>query len=322
MATVVVLGGIITDLVARAPRMPHPGESLFGDEFAIFLGGKAFNQAIAAARLGAQVTLLGCVGTDPFGDAFFPVLDSEGINSAFITRDPSNGTGISSLIIASDTGQNAIVVFPRANLALTAEDVENCLQTVISQRVLPGDPGIFLAQCETSTVSLAAGLRLAHNAGMTTILNVAPIPREPLEDILFRLVDIVIVNETEAAQLTGIAVDSLASAKSAAERLLALGPEHAIITLGEHGSLWSTRATPATFAHHEIRSFPVKQVDATAAGDAFCGALAAALAQGMEIMVALKMASAAGSVTVTRMGAYPSLPTAAEVETLIKKEEA
>jgi ribokinase len=188
---------------------------------------------------------------------------------------------------------------------------------VISQRILPGDPGVFLAQCETSIVSLAAALQIAHQAGMTTILNVAPIPREPLEDELFSPVDIVIVNETEAAQLTGIAVDSLASAKSAAEQLLALGPAHAIITLGKHGSLWSTRATPSTFAHLEVPSFPVTQVDATAAGDAFCGALAAALAQGIEMMAALKKASAAGSVTVTRMGAYPSLPTAVEVETLI-----
>ena len=123
MATVVVLGGIITDLVARAPRMPHPGESLFGDEFAIFQGGKAFNQAIAAARLGAHVTLLGCVGTDPFGDAFFPVLDSEGINSAFITRDPSNGTGVASLIIAADSGQNAIVAVSYTHLTLPTKRI-------------------------------------------------------------------------------------------------------------------------------------------------------------------------------------------------------
>lgn len=322
MATVVVLGGIITDLVARAPRMPHLGESLFGDEFAIFLGGKAFNQAIAAARLGAQVTLLGCVGTDPFGDAFFPVLASEGIDSAFITRDPSTGSGVATIIIAADTGQNAIVVLPRANLALTAEAVERGLQTVISQRALPHDPDIFLAQCETSKAALTAGLQLAHKAGMTTILNVAPIPREPLEVNLFALVDIVIVNETEAAQLIGAAVDSPASAKLAAERLLTLGPAHAIITLGKNGSLWSTHETPETFVHQEIRSYPVKQVDATAAGDAFCGALAAGLAQGIGMMAALKKASAAGAVTATRMGAYPSLPTAAEVEALMKEEEA
>lgn len=322
MGIVIVLGSLITDLVARAPRLPHPGESFIGDEFGTFLGGKGFNQAVAAARLGASVTLIGRVGTDVFGDAFFPACASEGIHSEHLTRDSSAGTGIACIMIATDSGQNAIIVLPRSNLTITPAEVEATMQTILSQpptnSALSASPGVFMAQCEMRMATIATGLRLAHEAGMTTMLNAAPIPRGPFPDDLFPLIDILAVNETEAAALAGLAVDSPMAAHTAAEGLLAQGSKHVVITLGAQGAIWSTLDSKGTHvSHQEIPAISVKQVDATAAGDAFCGALAASLAEGMPMMKALTRATAAGAVTVTRRGAFPSLPTAAEIEELL-----
>ena len=316
MGTVVVLGSIITDLVARAPRLPQPGESLIGDDFATYLGGKGINQAIAAARLGARVTMIGSVGTDAFGDAFFPVLEQEGINSRFVSRDQQHGTGVSVLVIDSNTGQNMIVVNQRANLTVTAEIVEQALQS--AQQEQTSGKRIFLAQCETSTISYTRGIALAHQLGMLTILNAAPVPREPLSDALLAQLNILIVNETEAALLSGIPINDLTNAQQAGATLLARGPQHVLITLGAQGCLWSTHAdTGMGIQHQHIAPIPVKAVDATAAGDAFCGALAASLADEMPIALALQRASATGALTATRHGAIAALPTAEEVARLL-----
>ncbi|HLZ57085.1 MAG TPA: ribokinase [Ktedonosporobacter sp.] len=322
MGTVVVLGSLITDLVAQAPRLPLPGESLIGDDFATYLGGKGINQAIASARLGASVTLIGRVGTDPFGDAFFPILAHEGIDSRYVTRDASIGTGVSLIIIDANSGQNTIVATPRANLAVTAETVETALRSIYEQHTQsqPTAKAIFLAQCETSFVSYMAGLKLARNLGMTTILNAAPIPREPLGDDLFTLVDVLIVNEVEATILSQIAVTSIESAQTAAAALLARGPAHVIITLGRQGCLWCTHQDQSTECA-TIAPFPVKAVDTTAAGDAFCGALASALASNLPMTDALQHARAAGAITVTRKGAIAALPTADEVTHLLQSNQ-
>jgi ribokinase len=315
MGSVIVLGSLITDLVARAPRLPYAGESLIGDEFSIFLGGKGINQAIAAKRLGAQVTLIGRVGRDSFGDGFFPVLAQEGIDSSYVERDEQIGTGVSLIIIAGDSGQNTIVANPQANLTVPATTVERALKAAY-QQVQPDERGIFLAQCETSQESYAAGLQYARQLGMTTILNAAPIPREPLDDDLLALVDLLIVNEIEASALAQTAVTSVETAREAAEILLKRGPQHIIVTLGEQGCLWS--ALTDDHAHHLIPSFPVQAVDATAAGDTFCGALAASLAERMPLNEAMRRASAAAAITVTRRGAIAALPTAKEVANLLK----
>ncbi|GCE10312.1 ribokinase [Tengunoibacter tsumagoiensis] len=324
MGRVVVLGSLITDLVARAPRLPYPGESLLGNDFDTFQGGKGINQAIAARRLGAHVSLVGRVGIDTFGDEFFPILAAEEISSAFIQRDPTIGTGVSLVIIAEETGQNVIVANPRANLAVPAETVIQALETAAAEAQKEGSgTGLFLTQCETSRVSYLEGLRHARMLGMTTILNAAPIPREPLSDELFHLVDILIVNEVEAAALTQRPVTSLEAAQEAAEDLLKKGPKHVVITMGEQGALWSTyqqdspTPLPAT-EHQHLPPFAVKAVDATAAGDAFCGALAAHLVQNIPLPQALQRASAAGAVTVTRKGAIASLPTVHEVDELLQ----
>jgi ribokinase len=320
MGTVIVLGSTITDLVARAPRLPIPGEAVIGDEFSTFLGGKGFNQAVAAARLGASVYLIGRVGTDTFGDAFFSALSNEGIDNVHLTRDPNTGTGTACVMIGTDTGQNAIIVLPRANLALTAEMVEEAIQSTLSQSPTVINTSIFMAQCEMRMATIAAGLRRAHSAGMITIFNAAPVPRELFPDDLFTSVDILVVNESEAGGLAETTVNTPQGARRAATRLLAKGVKHTIITLGAQGCVWSTNEHgKGQISHRWIRSIPVTPVDATAAGDAFCGALAAKLAEGMMMPEALHWASAAGAVAVTRLGALPSLPTTEEVEALLKE---
>jgi ribokinase len=319
MGTVVVLGSTITDLVARAPRLPIPGEAIIGEDFATFLGGKGFNQAVAAARLGASVNLIGRVGTDTFGDAFSSALSNEGIDNLHLTRDAENGTGTACVMIGTDIGQNAIIVLPRANLALTAEMVEEAIQSIHSQASTPTNTSIFMAQCEMRMATIAAALRCARSAGMTTIFNAAPVPREPFPDDLFTCVDILVVNESEAAGLSETTADTPQGARRAATRLLTKGVKNTIITLGAQGCVWSTNEYgEGQISHRWIRSIPVIQVDATAAGDAFCGALAAKLADGLVMSEALHWASAAGSIAVTRLGALPSLPTTEEVEAMLK----
>ncbi len=325
MGTIVVLGSLITDLVARAPRLPFVGESLIGDDFNTFLGGKGINQAIVAKRLGAQVTLVGRVGTDTFGDAFFPVLQQEGIDASYVERDEHSGTGASLIVIAGDSGQNTIVAVPRANLVVPAQTVEKALEAALQQRRDQDETAFFLTQCETSRVSYVAGLRRARELKMTTILNAAPIPREPLGNDLFALVDVLIVNEIEAGSLAQLPVQSLEDAQDAAAILLTRGPKHVLITLGAQGCLWSRykpeSITPQPDIQHQlVPAFPVKAIDTTAAGDTFCGALAASLANKIPMEQALHRASAASAVTVTRPGAIAALPTAAEVEAVLQHE--
>ncbi|WP_069803115.1 ribokinase [Thermogemmatispora onikobensis] len=320
MGRVIVLGSLMTDLVARAPRFPFPGESLIGEEFAMFIGGKGFNQAVTAARLGAQTSLIGNVGQDAFGDAFFPALAAEGVDCTYVSRDTTTGTGVGCVTVATEIGQNAIVALPRANLTLSAETVRRAMEALLSsgQAAAMTPPGVFLTQCETSIETIATALLQAHKAGFVTILNAAPIPQETLPAELFRLVDILVVNEIEASFLAGLTVDTAMTAKTAAERLLERGPQHVIITLGALGATWCTHGeNGAPPFHRWQRAFNVQQVDPTGAGDAFCGALAARLSMDAPLEEALRWANAAGAITVTRKGALPSLPTRAEVEALL-----
>ncbi|HEY6408103.1 MAG TPA: PfkB family carbohydrate kinase, partial [Ktedonobacteraceae bacterium] len=232
----------------------------------------------------------------------------------------TTGTGTACVMIGTDFGQNAIIVLPRANLTLTAEMAEEAIQSQLSQSTTQADTNIFMAQCEMRMATIAAGLRSAHSAGMTTIFNAAPVPREPFPNDLFTFVDILVVNESEAAGLADTAVDTPQGARRAATQLLAKGAKHIIITLGAQGCVWSTYGSSAgQISHRWIRTIPVTQVDATAAGDAFCGALAAKLAEGMLKPEALRWASAAGAVAVTHLGALPSLPRTEEVEALLKE---
>ncbi len=343
MGMVVTLGSLMTDLVGYAARLPAPGESLPGRDFQTFLGGKGCNQAVAARRSRAEVALIGRVGADAYGEAFFPALATEGIDATHVSVSPDVGSGVALILIGADTGQNMILALPRANLTLTPEQTIAALDALhvdtpttatpndTTTPTLPNSPAIFLAQLETNVAAVIAGLRHARALGMTTILNTAPIPPEPLDPGVFALVDILVANEVEAGALTGLAVNEHNTATLAAQRLVALGAGAAIVTLGALGGVWAARHPSLLYAravttNPRVKSligggilprFDVHAVDATAAGDAFCGALAAALANGLSGGIARARASAAGAFAVTRRGALPSLPTLAEIDALL-----
>lgn len=303
---VTVIGSFMTDLVVRAPRRPLAGESLVGSDFGIFVGGKGNNQAIAAARCGAQVAVVGRVGDDIFAQPAFDTLAANGIDSTYVTRDPDVGTG-TAMIVVDPSGQNSIIVTPRANLRLVPKLLE------VARAAFQG-AAIVLAQLEVPIPTVLVGARLAREAGACFLFNPAPAPGESLPEELLRLTSIIVPNEVEAEQLTGISTGDQQGAERAAQALLERGPQDVILTLGARGALW------VNHSHRElIPALPVQQVDATAAGDAFCGALAAALALGQPMEAALGWASAAGALAVTRMGASPSLPTRAEVEALLAR---
>jgi ribokinase len=316
MGRVVVQGSLIVDLVARAVHLPGPGETLLSTDFGEFLGGKGCNQAVAAARQRAQVTMIGRVGADGHGESYAQALAREGIDGTGVRHDPEVGTGMALIYVGEDTGQNMIIVAPLANMRLTTQDVEFALDAIAPSAHVD-DPWIFLTQCEIPLDAMRAGLARARRAEALTILNPAPVPSEPLDDATLALADVLTPNESEATALSGVRVESRASAELAAERILARGPRHVVITLGKQGYVWSTRDAGGSIAHVYGPALDVRAVDVTAAGDTFCGTLAAALASGDSMANALRRANAAAAISVTRKGAQPSIPSAAEVDAML-----
>lgn len=308
---VVVLASFMMDLVAHAPRRPRAGESIFGSDFGMFAGGKGNNQAIAAARSGAEIRILGRLGDDIFAPRFLETLDGEGISRRWLRQDADTGTGVAMPLIEPD-GQNSIVVIPRANSRVTPEQVRAAADAFDGADVL-------LAQFEVPLPSVVAALELARERGLYTIVNPAPVPDPPppVPGEWLRLVDLLVPNEHEAAGLTGLPVETVENAERAGRVLLAGGCAAVAVTLGSRGVLWLPGAGQDAVY---LPSFDVRQVDATAAGDAFCGSLAAARARGVALEDALKRAVAAGALAVTRHGAAPSMPTAAEIDALLAHE--
>ena len=299
--SIVVVGSSNTDLVVHVPRIPAPGETLLGGDLAVLPGGKGANQAVAAARLGGAVAFVARIGTDTFGDEAVDRLAREGIDVTAVRRDPARPSGAALIVVAKD-GQNAIVVAPGSNAALTAADVDAARTMIESSDVL-------LVQLETPPEAVEHALRIARTAGVTTILN--PAPAQPLSHGILGLVDWLTPNETEAATLSGEGVSNIGEAESAARALLDTGAGSVIVTLGGEGALLVTRSQ---LVH--VPAPRVSPVDTVAAGDAFNGALALALARRDDIGEAMAFACAAGAISVTRHGAQPSLPTAADVRRL------
>lgn len=300
------------DLVARVPRRPRAGESVFGSDFGMFVGGKGNNQALAASRAGASVRVIGRVGDDIFAPPFFEKLREAGVDATHVLRDGTAGTGVAMPLIEPD-GQNSIVIIPRANSRVDAAQVRAAAGAF-------DGAAVALAQFEVPLEAVTAAFALARAHGALTVLNPAPVPDPaPTQDGgWLPLVDLLIPNESEAEALTGIAVRDRADAEKAARALLAAGCGAVVVTLGSRGALWVPgREDAAVF----VPPFSVRQVDATAAGDAFCGALAAALASGMAPRDALRRASAAGALAATKMGAEPSLPSRAEVDALLARQD-
>lgn len=295
---VAVVGSANMDLVSRVARLPRPGETVPGLEYREIPGGKGANQAIAAARMGARVSFCGSLGLDPFGEALAAGLDNEGIDNRLVNRDPIEPTGVA-MIWVEESGQNEIVVVPGANGM--AENFQ------VDQAVTEAKLALF--QLEIPVEVVVNGLRTA--AGLT-MFDPAPAINLP-PDFPWERVGLVTPNETEAEALVGIRPLDAGSCAAAASSLRSRGVATVVITLGGRGCYWMNESGEGF-----VPPYPVFSVDATAAGDAFNGVLAARLAEGDSLQDALRWASAAGALTVSRTGAQPSIPTAMEVRALLE----
>ena len=304
---VTVVGSLNVDLVCHAIRRPDKGETIIGDAFDIFTGGKGFNQATAAARLGAEVALVGSIGSDPFGDLLRTAIKNENINSRFITRRTDIGTGIATIVVEPD-GDNSIIVVPRANMALTTADIDTAADCI-------ADADVLLLQLETPIAASEHAAAIAKQHETIVILN--PAPAQPLPDSLLGVVDILTPNQSETELLSRMPINSHDDARRAAEtlrkRMVDTEKSAVVLTLGAQGALMLTETISEL-----IPALPVQPIDTTGAGDAFCGALATTLASGERLQSAVEFANAAGAAAVTVSGATPSMPTRTKVERLLK----
>jgi ribokinase len=305
-ARVTVVGSLNMDLVARAPRIPQPGETIIGRDFRNVPGGKGANQAVAAARLGAEVSMVGRVGEDGFAEPLLENLAADGVDHTYVTRDGEAATGVA-LIVVDDAGENSIVVASGANARFSPADVEAAEGAVAKADVV-------LLQLESPLETVTRAAEVAHAHDVPVILN--PAPAQQLPDTLLSLVDVLIPNESETALLSEMPVDDREEAEAAAAALLALGVGTVILTLGERGALLA-QAEGATL----VPAFSVDAVDTTAAGDAFVGGFAVALAEGRRHLEAVQWGNAAGALATTRMGAQLSLPTREAVEQLLSRDQ-
>lgn len=302
---VVVVGNANMDMVAFAPKFPAPGETVLGTRFEMACGGKGANQAVACARLGAEVWLVGRVGSDTFGDMLLESFHKAGLHTDFLRRDTEAPSGIA-LIFVNEQGQNEIIAVLGANMRVHPEDIDAAAPVWENAKAL-------LVQLEIPLNTVGYAMAEAARHGLLVILNPAPAPSQPLPEEWFGLVDVWTPNEREAEGLTGIPVTDLESAEKAAKALLAKGAKAVVLTLGANGSLAATR----DFVRH-FPAFPVKAVDMTAAGDAFAAALTLRLTEGAPLDEAIIFANAAGALACTKVGAQPSMPMREELEEFLK----
>lgn len=298
---IVVIGSINMDLVTRTERLPWPGETLIGKEFHTLPGGKGANQAVAAARLGGSVAMVGRVGSDPFGPVLLDALRQDGVLTDYISVDPTFPTGNASIWV-EDSGQNAILVAGGANMQVSPEDVDRAGALIKTARFV-------VLQFEIPVPAVRRAAEAAREAGAQVVLNAAPANAACLDWL--HLVDFLIVNESEAQALSGLPVSDASSGLAAARNLRERGAAVVVLTLGHQGAWW---------VGEEEGFFPpfnVKAVDTTAAGDAFVGGLVVALCGGQPWQTGMRFASAVGALTVTRLGAQRSLPALADVQTFL-----
>ena len=299
---IVVVGSINMDLVVRSPRIPQPGETILGTDFRTFPGGKGANQAVAAARAGGQVKMVGRVGQDEFGESLLNTLRRDGVDTTFVTPTPGIASGVA-LITVNDAGQNNIVVVPGANGKLSPDDVK------AAQPAFEG-AAVVLLQLEIPLETVAEAINQARRYGAKVILN--PAPARSLPNDLLAQVDYLIPNESELALLTG-----LNAIPTAASHLKSLGISCLIVTLGAQGVLVMEDGAARRILPHKV-----SVVDTTAAGDAFVGGMAVALTEGHSTQEAAAFGNATGALSVTKAGAQPSLPTRTELETFIERNPA
>jgi ribokinase len=300
---VCVIGSANVDYTVALPRLPSPGETVSGGTLLVNLGGKGANQALAARRLGGEVRMIGCVGDDADGRRIRESLAAAGVGVEGLVATPDAATG-TALITVDAQGRNQIAVAPGANHSLTVDLAEPFAASIAWA-------GVVACQLETPLPVVRWALGEARRHEVVSILNPAPV--QPLDAEILALVDFLTPNEHEAARLTGLAVDSLESAREAAGRLLASGAGAVLVTMGKGGVLACQGDTAIHFP-----AFSVEAVDTTAAGDAFNGALALGLAAGGTLEQAIPLASAAAALACTKRGAQDSLPGRAEVEAFLR----
>ena len=293
MKKVMVIGSSNTDMVVRSARIPVPGETILGGKFLMNPGGKGANQAVAAARMGGEVTFIAKIGNDLFGRETLAAWKEEQIHTGFVQIDPEEQSGVA-LIMVDAKGENCISVASGANAALFPENLEDARGAIENSDVL-------LMQLETPVETVLCAAKWAAAKGVPVILNPAPVQRLPEE--LYKQLTLITPNETEAEILTGIKVTDEASAEEAAKILCSRGVDSVIITMGSRGSYVYCNGKG-----EQVPVRPVKRVDTTAAGDVFNGALAVGLSEGMTLKDAVLLASEAATVSVTRIGAQSSAP--------------
>lgn len=303
-ARVTVVGSLNVDMVTRVPRFPGPGETILGSSLRTVPGGKGANQAVAAARLGAQVSMVGKVGRGGFGELLLSSLRKSRVDCSHVTQSSWSTTG-TALILVDETGQNNIVVVPGVNMQLSPADIGRARHAITSADVL-------LLQLEIPLDAVASAVEMAHARGVSVVLN--PAPAQPLPPDLLSSVDVLVPNESETHVLTGISVESEAQMQEAARALQDLGVGAVILTLGERGAMLARNGKTQV-----IPAFDVKTVDSTAAGDAFMAGFSVALAEGRPLEEAVRWGNAGGALAATKLGAQPSLPHRGDVERLLEK---
>ncbi len=301
---VCVVGSCNLDLTFRTARLPKSGETLAGQSMQLAFGGKGANQAVMAARLGAAVAMVGCVGTDLFGDHVLRHLQSEGIDVRHLRRATAHSTGVAAIVV-DDAARNSILVVPGANGALTPDDARAAASAIQGADVL-------LCQLEVPVETTIEALRIAKAGGVRTILN--PAPAAPLSDELVALADYCVPNETEIEVLTELPATTDAKARKAVLALRPRGAGVVLLTRGEQGVLIADGQEMT-----QVPSVRVHAVDPTGAGDAFIGAFAVFLVEGLILAEAVRRAAVVAALTVTKPGAQPSFPSRAEAEAFLAK---
>ncbi len=304
-----MVGSSNIDLIARTPRLPEPGETIVGTLFQMGYGGKGANQAVMAAKLGAQVTAVTKLGRDVFGEDTLKNYRGQGIDTTYVMFDDERFSGVAPIWVDERTGQNTIIIVPGANMGLSPTDARTASAAIRAADVL-------ICQLEIPIETTLEAFRIAkENDGKTlTVFNPAPAPADPLPDELLRLTDVLAPNETETTILTGMTVETLEQAAAAAQVLSKRGPRTVIITLGERGALFVDGNQPA----QHVPARQVQAVDSTGAGDAFIGSLAYFLATGCSMRVAVERASTIATLSVLRHGTQSSFPSRDEVAELLK----
>lgn len=295
---IVVIGSSNIDMIMQVPRLPRPGETVGEGVFSQVYGGKGANQAVAAAKTGGAVSFISCVGNDAMGDGMVAAFASYGIHTEHVSKVRDTACG-AALIFVDESGQNCIGVAPGANAELRPEHV------AIAWRAIEA-ADIVLLQLEVPYPTVSFAIKDAAKKGKKILLN--PAPARKLHDEILDQVSILVVNETEAEMLSGMQVETEEEVEAVAAFLLNKGPEIVVVTLGAQGAYVTTKRIA-----QRVPGFEVEAIDATAAGDVFCGSLAVALAEKQDILDAVRFASAAAAISVTRLGAQPSAPTREEV---------